>query len=140
MIGDGGPITDLAIRRVVLITMMANKTVATIASAFTLVMGALGAAGRGSFMPQELGGPWISLPPQNAAVPDRQPRIGNRRESAPRQQCNRARPLFRNKVSNRYSDLKGLRQPSRPASSRKSESDRRSDAGDGRRRDSDGYG
>src|SRR5947209_14187991 len=74
MIGDGGPITDLAIRRVVLITMMANKTVATITNAFTLVMGALGAAGRGSFMPQELGGPWICLPPQDSAVADRQPR------------------------------------------------------------------
>src|SRR2546426_5540672 len=95
MIGDGGPITDLAIRRVVLITMMANKTVATITNAFTLVMGALGAAGRGSFMPQELGGPWICLPPQDSAVADRQPRIRNRPESAPRQQCNPARPLFR---------------------------------------------
>src|SRR2546426_10916033 len=95
MIGDGGPITDLAIRRVVLITMMANKTVATITNAFTLVMGALGAAGRGSFMPQELGGPWICLPPQDLAGAGRQPRKGNPPESAPRQQWKRRRPPFR---------------------------------------------
>src|SRR2546422_11010903 len=95
MIGDGGPITDLAIRRLVLITMMANKTVATITNAFTLVMGALGAAGRGSFMPQELGGPWICLPPQDSAGADRQPRIGNRPESAPRHQGHPAPPPFR---------------------------------------------